>query len=412
MAELTATEQLEAMINGTHENDSSVDDKSVNDEEQIEETIVDEESAETEIETVEETSIEDTDLDTELEEEEDTEDENDGSDPETSETEEEVQEENAQVNDETSEERSDNTEEEQTGSDEDPIDYKEFYEKVALAKFTANGREVEGFKDPDDLVRAQQMLHGYSDKMKVIKEVKPFIKALQERGITSDPDKFNLAMSLLDGDSEAIKTVLKDKGIDPMELDLEDINYTSKNTLPTEAQLSLEDTYEQADNLGVGDKFNQVITKDWDVNSLQELINNGAVKNDLLKHLSDGTYDKVQTEIQKMELLDSTGALSNVNSIEKYRIAMSRLDKEKVNSAPVTKEAPVETPETPNVEEIKQKEEFKKKVEAKEKQVAENRKKAASLSKKKVVRKPKAKPKMEELKGDDFRRAFNDLLMN
>ena len=72
--------------------------------------------------------------------------------------------------------------------------YKEFYEKVAMAKFIANGREVEGFKNPDDLIRAQQMLHGYSDKMRVFKEYKPFIKTLEERGFTADPEKFKQLM--------------------------------------------------------------------------------------------------------------------------------------------------------------------------------------------------------------------------
>jgi hypothetical protein len=285
---------------------------------------------------------------------------------------------------------------------------------VALAKFTANGREVEGFKNPEDLIRAQQMLHGYSDKMKVFKEYKKFLKPLEERGVVSDPDKFNLAMSLLDGDPEAIKKVLKEKQIDPMELDLEDIKYSPKNTLPSSAQLLIEETQEQAANLGIGDKFNNVIGKDWDVQSLQEFVSNGAVRNDLLQHLKDGTYDIVQNEVRKMELLDSAGALDGMSSVDKYRAAVSRLKQEAPKPAPKT---PAE-PEIDKIAEIekakkleKEQEEFKKKAAAKEAEIAENRRKAASMSKKKVAKKPKPKPKMEELKGDEFRDAFKNMLM-
>ena len=215
MSELSVKDQLAQMINGTH----------VDAEVEVE---VDETEKETEVEeTVEtestESNIEDTDQETETEEEEETNEENDDSAEETSEATEDDQEENAQDAADEADEGSEKSEE---------INYKEFYEKVALAKFTANGREVEGFKNPEDLIRAQQMLHGYSDKMKVFKEYKKFLKPLEERGVVSDPEKFNLAMSLLDGDPEAIKKILKEKNIDPMELDLDDIKYSPKNKLP------------------------------------------------------------------------------------------------------------------------------------------------------------------------------------
>ena len=175
MSTLTAAEQLEAMINGTYVDENQEVDTSVNEEEtetDVEETDETVEPEETEDDN---TDSEDTDLDTDSDEEEDTEQENDDSAEDTSETDEEDQEENSQEEDETSKEESENT-------DSEP-NYKEFYEKVALAKFTANGKEVEGFKDPADLIRAQQMLHGYSDKMKVFKEYKKLLTKLSKTNI-------------------------------------------------------------------------------------------------------------------------------------------------------------------------------------------------------------------------------------
>ena len=395
MEGLSVKDQLAQMINGTH----------VDAEIEVEETEPEADTSETAETEETDSSIEDTDQETETEEEEDTNEQNDDSAEETSETTEDDQEEHTQDAAEETEDESVKTEE---------INYKEFYEKVALAKFTANGREVEGFKNPEDLIRAQQMLHGYSDKMKVFKEYKKFLKPLEERGVVSDPEKFNLAMSLLDGDPEAIKKILKEKNIDPMELDLDDIKYSPKNKLPSDAQLLIEETYEQAENLGVGDKFNRVISKDWDIPSLQEMVGNSAVRADLLQHLKDGTYDIVQAEIKKMELLDSTGVLDGMNSVEKYRAAVGRLQQKQVQ-APVKKVIAPTIPVADKVAEAqkaKQEAEFKEKAAKKEQEIAEQRKLAASMSKKKVVSKPKPAPKLEELKGDAFREEFKKMLMS
>lgn len=417
MSTLTAAEQLEAMINGSHSIPDDVDlNNSVNDEETNSndgEDLDNQNDTSNDDVNTDETNesenddYEDTDLDTGSDEEEETEHKDDGSDEDTSETDEKDQEENAHKNEEDSEEESDNTNSEPN--------YKEFYEKVALAKFTANGKEVEGFKDPADLIRAQQALHGYSDKMKVFKEYKPFLKALEERGVTADADKFNLAMSLIDGDPEAIKKVLKDKGIDPLELDLDDIKYTAKNVIPSQAQLLIEETYEQAENLGVGDKFSRVINKDWDIKSLKELVENSAVRNDLLQHLNDGTYDIVSEEIKRMELLDINGSLNGMSSIDKYRMAVGRIHQRNLNSQPVQASTKVTVDKIAQAEKIKaeQEAEFKKTVAAKkEAEAAEQRRRAAALSKKKVVKKPETAPKLEELKGDDFRNEFKKLLMS
>ena len=410
MSTLSVKEQLEQMINGTHVNE-------VADEEQTETEPNTEVDPEVTVDTTDTTStnadttenddtntiIEDTDQETDTEVAEDTKEKNDDSTQDTSKTAEKDQEEHTHEGAVKSEGESEVAEE---------INYKEFYEKVALAKFIANGREVEGFKNPEDLIRAQQMLHGYSDKMKVFKEYKKFLKPLEERGVLADPDKFNLAMSLLDGDPEALKKVLKDKNIDPLEFDLDDIRYIPKVKLPSEAQLLIEENYEQAENLGVGDKFNKVISRDWDIPSLQEFVNNPAVRSDLLQHLKDGTYDIVQNEIKRMELLDTTGVLDSMNSIEKYRAAVGRLQKSAVGTTvkPQVQAAP-KIDKAAEAKKAEQEAEFKRKAAEKEKEIAEQRKLAASMSKKKVVSAPKSEPKPEELKGEDFRKAFQKMLM-
>jgi len=386
VSNMTVKEQMEAMLAGVHEDVV---------EESVEEEAVENSTTDT-------ADVEDTDQEEAVTEETETEEENDDSIPETEDEVTDTEEENAQeaVND----DKSENTIAEEPN-------YKEFYEKVALAKFTANGREVEGFKDPADLIRAQQMLHGYSDKMKVFKEYKKFIKPLEERNLMNDPDKFNFAMSLLDGDTEAIKKVIKDKGIDPLELDLEDIQYVTKNTLATDTQILLDDVSTQARNLGIESRFHQVLTKDFDDASLQEFLENPAVRADLLRHLQDGSYDIVQNEIRTMEMLDAHGELDKYSTVDKYRLAVKRLQAQQPTVAKPTVNAQKVEAEKARIKDDRTAAEFKKKAEAKEKEVAEQRKKAASVSTQKAVKKAPEVVKPESLKGDDFRNYFKNMMM-
>ena len=415
------SDRLEAMIAGTDV------DEEVQETEEIEETEKEVESVKDEVveeESTETADIEDTDQEEDADDEEDTEGDADEDDQETSEESDDDEEEDThEATEETDVEDTENDAKEETKEAVEPsydykgVDLKKFYEEVAEAKFTANGREVEGFKDPQDLIRAQQMLHGYSDKMKVFKEYKKFFKPLEERGITSDPDKFNLAMSLIDGDEEAIKKVIKDRGMDPLEFDLDNVNYVSKNTLPSEERMLIEEVALQAKDLGIDDKFNTALSKDFDDASLDIFVNskNEHIRNNLLAQLKDGTYDTVQNEVKRMEMLDYSNKLSGLNTIEKYNLAASKLFATK---EPVVPEEPAKVVDnSAELEKAKAKEladaaEFKKKAAAKEKEIADQRKKAASVSKKRVVKVKSKEVRPEELSGPAFRDAFRDMMMN
>ena len=409
------SDRLNAMIAGTDVDEEVQETEEVEEVESVKDEVVEEESTET-------ADIEDTDQEEDADEEEDTEGDADEDDQETSEESDDNEEEDthgATEETDVEEEVEENTEEETKEAVEPSYDYKgvdlkKFYEEVAEAKFTANGREVEGFKDPQDLIRAQQMLHGYSDKMKVFKDYKKFFKPLEERGITSDPDKFNLAMSLIDGDEEAIKKVIKDRGMDPLEFDLDNVNYISKNTLPSEERMLIEEVSSQAKDLGIDDKFNKALSNDFDDASLDIFVNakNEHIRNNLLAQLKDGTYDTVQNEVKRMEMLDYSNKLGSLNTIEKYNLAASKLYEANNPKAPQEQKEVVDNSAKDKAKELADAAEFKRKAAVKEKEVADQRKKAASVSKKRVVKVKSKEVKPEELSGPAFRDAFRDMMMS
>ena len=390
-----------------HQEDTDQDDESEEDEELDEDSDGDsDEDSDTDDEDEEEdTLVDDDDLDDEdndVDEDDDEADEADDSDE-------------ADVDD-VSEDDAD-TEELSDGKvpDTDEIDYKAFYDAVVNTEFTVNNKKVKGFADPVKIIQSQQMAGGFSEKMAGFKKYRPFMTPLKERGMLEDQAKFDLAMNLIDGDKEAIKTHLQSLNIDPVELDMEKIDYSGKSNVASQESIAIEDSLERAKHAGYEDQFRQALSKDWDAESFQEFTSNANVRNDLLTHMETGQYDTIQDKIAEMSRLDYNGAFGSKSTINRYRAAVQELQREEAARpapvAPVEKKTPapkkvVKKP-TVNAEKAKIKksrdeEAYKVKAAKQEAKLTQQRKKAASMSKKKAKAKPKPKFDPLALEGEEF----------
>lgn len=216
----------------------------------------------------------------------------------------------------------------------DPAEYeklKKFYDEIANAEFVANGKKVKGFTDPSKIIRSQQMLHDYSNKMRGINEYKPYLKTLKDKGIIGNEEKFNFAMSLLDGDKATIKKHLESLKIDPVDLELDDdanAQYSPRNYMPSKESLVLDEAMDIARSSGVEDKLRTVIAKEWDEESFGEFLRNPRVRNDLITHMQDGSFDTIQNKMTEMEMLDLTGSFRGLKSTDKYRAAIAEINRE------------------------------------------------------------------------------------
>lgn len=415
-------------------------------------------------------NIEDTDEDSDEDENEETNDENaDSSDDTLDESEDDENEENAQENedksnedekeeeksndgledkseeesgDEKDESNSDDNTESESNADENKstVDYKSFYEALTNAEFKANGKMVKGFTDPSKIIRAQQMLYGFEEKMSGFKQYRPFVGSLKKTGMIDNPEKFNMMMDIMSGDKEALKAFIKYSNIDPIiDLDLDTVNYNGKNYIDSKQSLDIEDTLEIAKNLGIEDKFRETVGKKWDDESFKEFTSTPEVREDLLEHMTnrinpnDETspiiYDAVQDKIAEMKLLDNNGMFNAKSSINQYRAAVVALSndlrarsanqqnvKKEENNATIAQAQPKQTTiadveaEKAKILQKRKEEEYKVELERKEKLDAEKRKKASSVSKTKpttVEKKQKFDPLA--LSGDDFRSYFDSL---
>lgn len=396
MAELT-DDDLDAILEGI---DSGEYDDNDGTPDEIEDEIAgDQEEA---------TDNEDTDQEDESEDEDDTDTQDDDSEEETSEETDEDEEEDAPVDTETeeTEDKDSDTKQQIDGEAEDTVKidqaeydrYKKFYDEVANAEFTANGKKVKGFQDPQKIIQAQQMAYGYSDKMAGFKQYKPFMMPLKEKGYLDDPDKFNFLMELAEGNVDALKTHMKTLKVDPLELDLDTVNYSAKDHRASDVKIALDETFEKAKIAGVEGKLNEVIGGEWDEPSIREFLDDPRVRADLLEHMQNGVYDMVQDKIKENKVLDYN--FGTMKSTDQYRTAFNQL----VEEYKSTQEQQTEAQKASAVEaekkallEKQREEEYKQSVAEKNKQVDEQRKKVATMNN--VKKKPvKTKTSFDPLK--------------
>ena len=449
----SAAEEIEAMLNGNHEsedsgseeqfeneesfdneNDEAFDDENANQDgfgDNAEETDEFEEENENEDEGSE-TNDDDDDQNQETDtgDSDENENENDGN------SQEEDNDESENNDDDTKDESGDSNQETSKFDPEEFEKLKSFYEKVT-GEFKANGKTIKGFSDPDKIIQGLQKAIGFEEKNAVINKHRKFLTPLKEKGFLDNPEKFNLAMSIMDGDKEAIKEHLKSLDINPvLDLDLEEIKYQQKEHRASDGKVILDDVFETAEQYGIKDKLSDVLAKELDDGSFSDFIRFPKLREDLLTHIQDGTYDLVKERMDQLRLVDISGEYKSAKVVDQYRFALEQLSNEyaqnnmqKQNTATtkveddtkaliknradnIMSQAVVLDDATKNkiLEEEKAKyaEEVRKKIQA-----DEARKAAASVSKtKKTVTSTKKKEEFDPLAltGDEFKSYFETLM--
>lgn len=191
-----------------------------------------------------------------------------------------------------------NKEEEEESDDEENVDesndddtnYKTLYEDL-MAPFKANKKEIK-VSSPEELRRLAQMGVGYNAKMAEIKPLRKIGKMLENAGLL-DEAKINYLIDLSKNDHGAINKLIKDSGIDPLDLDTESTDYNPNEYNVNDAQLDLEDTLTELNKSDSGRRVVNDVANQWDEESKDVLINNPNMLVQLEAHVDDGTYDKI-----------------------------------------------------------------------------------------------------------------------
>lgn len=297
--------------------------------------------------------------------------------------------------------------------------HKDYYDKVT-GEFTANGQTVHGFKDPDKTIQAMQAMYGLEDKFSKLKKYKKFHAPLEKRGMITDQAKFDLAMNIMDGDKEAMKAHMKNLNMEPIDFDMDEVNYKGQSAVSSDIELNLNDMLDVSATAGIKQDVERVLYNDWDQDSVVDLLSTEGSRNMFVEHMkpdADGNsvFNTVSSKVKEMSVLNA--GFSDQNDIQKYNAALQELEKEYSEEQARTHESDqakssvndaIAEAQSAEAKKISDAEEaavskYKLELENKNKVADDARKKAASVSQKKTVKKNvKKEPDPMKLEGDDF----------
>jgi hypothetical protein len=208
---------------------------------------------------------------------------------------------------------------EKSGETEKPQTTEEVIPEVFKVK--ANGTEIDLSRE--EVIQLASKGANYTQKMQEMSPYRKMISAIKQQNITED--KLNLALDVLKGDKDAIMTVIKQSGIDTLELDTEkEIKYTPNSYGLSEQQLAIQEVEDSIKGDEAYGKTVTVINDLWDPTSKEVLRQNPSYVRGLHDDIKSGLFDRAAPIVTKLKALGLPGSKSD---IDYYIEALGQLDK-------------------------------------------------------------------------------------
>lgn len=176
-----------------------------------------------------------------------------------------------------------------------------FYSKV-MTPFKANGKTVE-LKTADEAITLMQMGANYTRRMQ---EIAPYRKVLTmlEKNDLLDTNKLSYLIDLQDKNPEAIKKLVKDSGIDTLDLDTDSgKEYTASDHSVSDSEMSFRTTLEEVSDLDGGAETIHEINSTWDEQSKGIVWENPEIIRVMHQQRQLGVYPTIVAEMERMKTL-------------------------------------------------------------------------------------------------------------
>lgn len=229
------------------------------------------------------------------------------------------------------------------GNADDPdtgaVDYAAEYTKL-MAPFKANGSEMT-VKSVDDARSLMQMGANYHKKMAGLKPSLKTLKLLEKNKLL-DPEKLNFLIDVSNKNPEAITKLLKDSGIDPLDINIKaESSYTPTQRKVTDKEIDLDSVLEEVRGTETYERTLNVVSREWDDASRDAIATAPQIISIINGHIADGTYDKV---MERVTYERSLGRLQGMSDFDAYKSAGDVLAAEGKLSVPGQPQQPVSQP--------------------------------------------------------------------
>ena len=202
------------------------------------------------------------------------------------------------------------------------VDYKAFYESVTK-DFKAAGKVMPGVKDPDKFIKALQMATDYALKTAALKPVLKKAKMLED--VTDE--EFSEMLDFRKRNPEVLKKALKEAKLDPLDLDLEDIQYTPQSKIMSDADYEFKETIEKLsqEDAVAFQRTQNIVLNELDSTSKTSVLGNPHILSALQSEVASGRFEKIQAQALQLKAF---GGYNNVPDIELYSYIASEMDKQ------------------------------------------------------------------------------------
>ena len=191
--------------------------------------------------------------------------------------------------------------EEKPAATEAAVDYEAFYKQV-MTPFQANGKTIE-LRDISEAVQLMQKGANYTRKMQDIAPHRKVLMMLENNGLL-DEGKLSYLIDLEKKNPDAIKKLIKDAGIDPMDIDTTvEPAYREGNHKVTDEEASFKEALGELNSNPAGKETLNIIHTGWDQASKEVLWKNPEILTMIHQQREGGIYDRIATEVERQRVL-------------------------------------------------------------------------------------------------------------
>jgi len=195
------------------------------------------------------------------------------------------------------------------------IDYKAAYTKL-FTPFNANGKKIT-VDTVDDAISLMQMGANYSKKMAALKPNFKLMKLLENNGLMSE-EKIGYLIDLEKKNPEAISKLVKDSGLDPMDLDADKASGYKPNTYTVdEREMELDVVLDEIQGTSTYNRTLDLVSTKWDGPSKQIIASTPQLLKVINDHMQSGIYDVISQEVDKERMFGRLNGLSDIDAYKK-----------------------------------------------------------------------------------------------
>jgi len=182
------------------------------------------------------------------------------------------------------------------------INYEEAFKKIVGTPIKAGGQNITLNSAEEAITLIQKGAH-YTQRMQKLQPVLKLVKMLENNGLLNE-EKLTHFIDVEKKDPAAIAKFLKDKQIDPLDLDMsEENNYKPGKHTVSDEEMRFDTVLKDVQSTATGRETIEVIDKQWDRTSQSRVFAEPEILKLIDVHRSSGIYEQITNEMERLKLL-------------------------------------------------------------------------------------------------------------